>query len=249
MLKIENLTCGYGSVIAASEISLTMRPGEILAILGANGAGKTSTVMAVMGHVRILSGAITLNGTEITTRPRHRRAELGIAVVPEGRRLFNDMTVDENLTVGGYSRPSADIRHSRERVFAMFPRLAERRRQFAGSMSGGEQQMLAIGRALMADPKVIFIDELSLGLMPKVIDLCLDAVQALRREGLAIGLVEQNTDRALEIADQVAVLSSGRLAMSGSAAKVRGDRSFFDACLGLGSAEADPAQQIEGTAK
>ncbi|SOD50638.1 ABC transporter ATP-binding protein [Rhizobium sp. AN6A] len=145
-----------------------------------------------------------------------------MSVVPEGRRLFNDLSVEDNLTVGGYSQSRAQARKLRERVYSLFPRLAERRSQTAGLMSGGEQQMLAIGRALMTSPKVLLVDELSLGLMPKMIDLCLETISRLKSEGLAIVLVEQNTDRALDIADQVVVLSSGRVVGAGTPAEIRG---------------------------
>jgi len=245
MLEIEDLTCVYGSVVAASQVCLSVKAGEILALVGSNGAGKTSTIMATMGHVRITGGSITLDGADVTRLgPRHR-ARLGMAVVPEGRRLFADMTVDENLTVGGYTRTKPAARQARERTYAMFPQLAERRRQIAGSMSGGEQQMLAIGRALMVSPKVLLIDELSLGLMPKIIDLCLETIVRLKNEGIAIVLVEQNTDRALDVADAVVVLASGRVVKAGTPDVIRADQAFFQTYLGLddgGRAGHNPVQ-------
>lgn len=238
MLTIDNLTCGYGAVIAAAEVSFTVGKGEILAILGSNGAGKTSTIMAAMGHVRLSAGTIRLDDEDITGRPAQHRPFLGMSVVPEGRRLFNDLSVEDNLTVGGYSQSRAQARKLRERVYSLFPRLAERRSQTAGLMSGGEQQMLAIGRALMTSPKVLLVDELSLGLMPKMIDLCLETISRLKSEGLAIVLVEQNTDRALDIADQVVVLSSGRVVGAGTPADIRGTENFFGTYLGLDTADA-----------
>src|SRR6201988_4945419 len=209
MLTLEKLSCGYGSVEAVRDVSLDVPAGSIFALLGPNGAGKTSTIMAIMGHVDIHGGHILPEGTDITRRRPIDRVGLGIALVPEGRQLFSDLTVDENLTVGGYARPSSGNAAKRERVFGYFPRLAERRTQLAGSLSRGEQQMLAVGRERMAEPLLLLVDELSLGLMPKMVDLCLDALTQLRREGLTGVLVEQNTVRALEVADRVCVMSSG----------------------------------------
>jgi branched-chain amino acid transport system ATP-binding protein len=201
--------------------------------LGPNGAGKTSTIMAIMGHVDIHGGRIILEGEDITRRRAIDRVGLGVALAPEGRQLFSDLTVDENLTVGGYARPANRDLAKRDRVFATFPRLHERRGQLAGSLSGGEQQMLAIGRALMAEPRLLLVDELSLGLMPKMVDLCLDALMQLKREGLTIVLVEQNTTRALEVADQVCVLSSGVQVYQGTASEAKAAGSMFATFLGM----------------
>jgi branched-chain amino acid transport system ATP-binding protein len=233
MLKLENLNCGYGSVEAVHDISFDVPAGSVFALLGPNGAGKTSTMMAIMGHVDIHGGRIVLEGEDITHRRAVDRVGLGIALVPEGRQLFSDLTVDENLTVGGYARPAARDAVKRERVFGTFPRLHERRNQLAGSLSGGEQQMLAIGRALMAEPRLLLVDELSLGLMPKMVDLCLDALLALRRDGLTIVLVEQNTARALDVADHVCVMSSGVQVYQGSAAEAKAAGSMFATFLGM----------------
>jgi branched-chain amino acid transport system ATP-binding protein len=235
MLSIERLNCGYGSVVATHDVSFTMSAGSIFALLGPNGAGKTSTIMAIMGHVDVFGGRILLDGADITRRRAVDRVDLGIALVPEARRLFSDLTVDENLTVGGYSRPAADNATKRERVFDFFPRLFERRRQLAGSLSGGEQQMLAIGRALMAAPQILLVDELSLGLMPIMVDLCLDALIKLKTEGLSILLVEQNTARALDVADQVCVLSSGMQIFQGTASEAKESGSLFEAFLRINS--------------
>jgi len=235
MLTIEHLKCGYGSVVAVHDVSFAMQSGAIFALLGPNGAGKTSTIMAIMGHVDVFGGRILLDDADITRRPAVDRVALGIALVPEGRRLFSDLTVDENLTIGGYARPVANDAGKRDRVFAYFPRLYERRRQLAGSLSGGEQQMLAIGRALMAEPRLLLVDELSLGLMPRMVDLCLDALVKLKNEGLGILLVEQNTIRALDVADRVCVLSSGAQVFQGSAAEAKADGSLFAAYLGVGN--------------
>jgi branched-chain amino acid transport system ATP-binding protein len=223
LLELNNFSCGYGEMIAVRDLSFTVETGEILALLGPNGAGKTSTILAIMGHVKIKSGTLSFDDRDITKVPTLKRAELGIALVPEGRRLFSDLTVAENLTVGGYSRSRADEKRNLARVFELFPRLSERRGQLSASLSGGEQQMLAIGRALMAMPKLLLVDELSLGLMPKMVDLCVEALRTLNKEGLAIVLVEQNTARALDVADRVCVLASGRSVFTGPAESARRD--------------------------
>ena len=233
MLKVENLSCGYGSVEAVHNVSFDVPAGSVFALLGPNGAGKTSTIMAIMGHVDIHGGHILLEGNDIIRRRAIDRVGLGISLVPEGRQLFSDLTVDENLTAGGYARPIGRDAAKRDRVFSYFPRLHERRRQLAGSLSGGEQQMLAIGRALMAEPRLLLVDELSLGLMPKMVDLCLDALLAMKREGLTIVLVEQNTARALDVADQVCILSSGVQIYRGTALEAKTAGSMFAAFLGM----------------
>jgi branched-chain amino acid transport system ATP-binding protein len=232
MLRLENLSCGYGSIRAVHDLSFEIAPHSALALLGPNGAGKTSTVMAIMGHTTIHGGRILLDGEDITFRPAVQRVELGIALVPEGRRLFSDLTVEDNLTVGGYRRSVASDRINRQRVYDLFPRLSDRRKQTAGSLSGGEQQMLAMGRALMAEPKLLLIDELSLGLMPKMVDLCFEALATLKRQGLTVLLVEQNTARALDFAETVCVMTSGSLAFSGSSAQAKAEERLFDAFVG-----------------
>jgi branched-chain amino acid transport system ATP-binding protein len=232
MLRLEHVSCVYGGVRAVGNISFDVSAGGLLALLGPNGAGKTSTIMAIMGHTAVSEGRIVFNGTDITRQPAVKRASLGIALVPEGRRLFADLTVEENLTVGGYSRSRARDAVNRERVYDLFPRLRDRRRQLAGSMSGGEQQMLAIGRALMAEPRLLLVDELSLGLMPKMVDLCFEALAQLRRSGLTVVLVDQNTVRAIDIADTICVLSSGSVVFSGPAAAAKADASLFESFLG-----------------
>jgi branched-chain amino acid transport system ATP-binding protein len=233
MLKVENLNCGYGSVEAVHDVSFDVPAGSVFALLGPNGAGKTSTIMAIMGHVDIHGGRILLDGQDIVCRRAIDRVGLGIALVPEGRQLFSDLSVDENLTVGGYARPADRDAAKRDRVFGLFPRLHERRAQLAGSLSGGEQQMLAIGRALMAEPRLLLVDELSLGLMPKMVDLCLDALLQLKREGLTILLVEQNTARALDVADKVCVMSSGVQVYQGTATEAKAAGSLFATFLGM----------------
>ena len=228
MLRLERLSCGYGPIRAVHDVSLDIAERKTLALLGPNGAGKTSTIMAIMGHTTIHGGRILFRGEDITHVPPVNRVELGIALVPEGRLLFSDLSVEDNLTVGGYRHSMTRDHVNRERVYALFPRLAERRTQIASSLSGGEQQMLAMGRALMAEPKLFLIDELSLGLMPKMVDLCFDALATLRKDGVTIILVEQNTARALDFADQVCVMTSGSLAFSGSAAQAKANDRLFD---------------------
>jgi len=233
MLTLDGLSCGYGAVRAVHDLSFDLPAGTLLALLGPNGAGKTSTIMAIMGHVAVKRGAMRFDGRDLAALPARARARLGIALVPEGRRLFPDLTVAETLTVGGYSRTGADDARNRERVYALFPRLAERQGQLAGSLSGGEQQMLALGRALMVEPKLLLIDELSLGLMPKMVDLCVGALRDLNRDGLTMLVVEQNTARALDLADRVCVLAAGRAVFQGSAAEARRDPNLFARYFGL----------------
>jgi branched-chain amino acid transport system ATP-binding protein len=231
MLRLENLSCGYGPVRAVHDASFELPAHSALALLGPNGAGKTSTIMAIMGHTTIHGGRILLEQEDITHVPPVARVELGIALVPEGRRLFSDLTVEENLTVGGYRLSLHRDRINRERVYDLFPRLSDRRKQVSGSLSGGEQQMLAMARALMADPKLLLIDELSLGLMPKMVDLCFGALAKLKQQGVTILLVEQNTTRAIDFAERVCVMSSGALVFSGSSAQAKSDERLFDAFI------------------
>jgi branched-chain amino acid transport system ATP-binding protein len=226
LLEVENFSCGYGEMVAVRDLSFTIEPGQILALLGPNGAGKTSTMLAIMGHVQIKAGSVQVGGTDMTRLP-------ALALVPEGRRLFSDLSVSENLVVGGYSHSPADEKRNLARVLELFPRLSERRGQLAASLSGGEQQMLAIGRALMSQPRLLLVDELSLGLMPRMIDLCIDALKKLNKEGLAILLVEQNTSRALDLADNVCVLASGRSVFQGSAEAARRDVDLLHSYFGI----------------
>ncbi len=232
MLRLEGLSCGYGPMRVVHGLDLDVAQG-ITALLGANGAGKSSTIMCVAGHVSVQEGRVIYKGEEITTLSPMDRVKQGIAIIPEGRRLFPSLTVQENLVIGGYSLPMEQTRTGMERVLTMFPRLAERLRQRAGSLSGGEQQMLAIGRALMSEPELLLVDELSLGLMPKIIDICYQAIAELKRRGLTIVLVEQSTHRALEVADQVCVLESGKTVWKGSAEESRSNAELIDALLGL----------------
>ena len=233
MLELKNISCGYGAFNAASDLSLKLEAGTITALLGANGAGKSSTLMCIAGHVELQAGQILFGGEDISQLPATERVRRGIAISPEGRRLFKELTVEDNLRIGGLIHPVSAYAKDRARVLDLFPRLGERLTSLAGNLSGGEQQMLAIGRALMTRPKLIMIDELSLGLMPKVIDLCYQALKLLRSEGMTVLLVEQNTERALAAADEVCVLESGRTVWQGGAQAAKDDPSLTHAFLGL----------------
>jgi branched-chain amino acid transport system ATP-binding protein len=221
-LSVRGLELAYGQVVAVRGVSLEVQEGEIVALLGANGAGKTSTLRGVTGLVRPRSGTVTFAGHRIDTAGPTRAVELGMAHVPEGRRVFPGLSVADNLMLGGWAarrRRDSNNGDASALVFDLFPRLAERRSQLAGSLSGGEQQMLAIGRALMSRPTLLLIDELSLGLAPLVIDELFDRLVALNREGLSVVLIEQFVHRALAVADRVYVLTKGRLAFEGTAAE------------------------------
>ena len=235
MLEVADLTCGYGDVVAVDGLSFVVGAGEIFGLVGANGAGKSATIMALAGLLPVRSGTVRLAGRDITATPAHARIDRGIALVPEGRRVFADLSVDENLIVGATRLDRRALERNRERVFGTFPRLGERRGQLAGSLSGGEQQMLAIGRAMMAEPSLLLIDELSLGLMPIAVDECYRALSDLREDGLAILLVEQSTERVLHAAHRIAILESGRLAWTGRGSEAIGDSAVADAILGLGA--------------
>jgi len=234
MLRIENLTCRYGKIEAVSGISLEVGEAQIVALVGANGAGKSSTIQSIAGHVQQTAGRIWLSGEDITALSPQQRVRKGIAVAPEGRRLFRDLTVRENLMMGGFCRPRERETMNLQRVLDLFPRLAERFHSRAENLSGGEQQMVTIGRAMMSEPRLLLIDELSLGLMPKNVDLCYAAIERLRQQGLSILVVEQNTTKALQVADQAYVLNSGRLIWGGKAVDARNDPSVVQAYIGSG---------------
>ena len=233
MLEIEGLSCGYDDVTAVESVSLNVNKGEIFGLIGANGAGKTSTIMAIAGLVKVRQGRVVLNGNDITDLPAHKRIDQGVALVPEGRRVFADLSVDENLTIGGSRLSSKHLEKHRNTVYDIFPRLRERSNQLAGSLSGGEQQMLAMGRAVISQPGLLLVDELSLGLMPVAIDECYKILHGLRDADIAILLVEQNTERVLQTADRIAVMESGRIVWSGTGAEAQKDASVFNAYLGI----------------
>ena len=232
MLRVEELCCGYGKIEAVSDFSMEVTKDQIVALVGANGAGKSSTIQCIAGHVASSSGRILWDGEDISGLSPQQRVKRGIAVAPEGRRLFRDLTVRENLVIGGYCRPRTRESQNFERVMDIFPRLSERINSRAEHLSGGEQQMVTIGRAMMAEPRLLMIDEVSLGLMPKNVDICYEAISRLRSEGISVLLVEQNTVKALETADSVYVLESGRQVWQGSAEAARNDRSIVEAYLG-----------------
>jgi branched-chain amino acid transport system ATP-binding protein len=233
MLRLEQLSCGYGQFRAVDALSFDVEKGGVFALVGANGAGKSSTIMAIAGHVDIHGGRVLLDDEDISRMPVRKRVGAGIALAPEGRKLFPDLSVEENLIVGGYTHSRQKSASAQAKVFELFPRIAERRKQAAGSLSGGEQQMVAIGRAMMAEPKLLMVDEVSLGLMPKMVDICYQAIRRLKDDGMTILLVEQSTQRALEISDQVCVLESGRAVWQGPAAEARNDPALIEAYLGV----------------
>ncbi|MBR8653565.1 ABC transporter ATP-binding protein [Achromobacter sp. Marseille-Q0513] len=235
MLKIENLSVSYGGVQAVRDISLEVRPGEIAALLGANGAGKSSTLLATVGSVKPKAGRVIFEGRDITGTPPDRLVTQGIAMIPEGARVFARQPVEQNLRLGAYTvRDEGVYRERLEQVYGLFPRLKERREQMAGTMSGGERQMLAIGRALMSGPRLLLIDEPSLGLSPLLVEQVFDALAALNRDhGLSVLLVEQNMTQALEVAARAYVMQSGRVALSGSAAELAASDEVRKAYLGM----------------
>ena len=233
MLELRRFSCGYGLVQAVGELDLSVPSGSITILLGPNGAGKTSTLMAIAGHVEMRQGDVLLAGESIRSLSPAERTRRGIALAPEGRRVFSELSVAENLLIGGYTQARASARETEAHVLELFPRLAGRYRQRAGSLSGGEQQMLAIGRALMASPRLLMIDELSLGLTPAMSRICWQAVMALKREGRTVLVVEQNTHRALAAADRVVVLVSGRKVYEAAGEEARADPAMVDSFLGL----------------
>jgi len=233
MLEVNGLTAGYGDIIAARDVSFAVEAGSILSILGANGAGKSSTLMCLMGLVEQKAGSISMFGEEISQTAVEQRILKKMSIVPEGRRIFPDLTIEENLIVGGHVGTKSALHRNIARVFDLFPRLRERRNQLAGSLSGGEQQMLAMGRALISEPQLLIVDELSLGLMPKIVDECYNALKSLQGEGLGVILVEQNTARALSVADNVCVLEAGNLIWSGTAGEASADKTLQDSLLGI----------------
>jgi len=209
MLQIKDLCCGYGDVAVLRDINFELEEGGTLALVGPNGAGKTTLLMSIAGHIVPKSGQVRLNGFDLLNKEPETRCGLGLGLVPEGRRIFPDLSVFENLVVGGYSRPSNTQSESMARVFEVFPRLFDRKNQLAGSLSGGEQQMLAFGRAMMSNPNLLLVDELSLGLMPSVVDECYNALENLVKKGIAVILVDQNIDAAMDFCSSSLILESG----------------------------------------
>jgi branched-chain amino acid transport system ATP-binding protein len=231
---LSGVSAGYGSVPAISDVSIAIGEGEAVGLLGANGAGKSTTLRAISGLVRLTAGTITFRGTNIASLPAYEVAELGIAHVPEGRQVFPELTVKENLEIGAYI-PSAKASRADtlELVFTIFPVLAARRKQLAGTMSGGEQQMLAVGRGLMLQPRLLMLDEPSLGLAPVVTDATFEKIQEIHAMGTAILLVEQNVSRALSLVQRAYVLESGKVIMQGTSAELVNNEQVQAAYLGI----------------
>ena len=220
MLELRQINTHYGAIRAACDVSLQERQGEIVSLIGANGAGKTTLLMTVCGNPRASSGSVWFEGENITNLPSHLIMRKGIAISPEGRRVFPDLTVAENLKMGGFFLENAEIESGMEHVFGLFPRLRERASQRSGLMSGGEQQMLAIGRALMSKPRLLLLDEPTLGLAPLIIAQIFEIIQTIRSEGVTVFLVEQNANKALAIADRGYVLENGRVVLEDSGANL-----------------------------
>ena len=233
MLKVENLVVNYGVIQALKGISFEVNKGEVIALIGANGAGKTTTLQTISGMLQPTSGKVLLEGTDITKVPGHKIVSMGLAHVPEGRRVFGGLTVLENLKMGAYTRSSkSEIADSFERIYESFPRLKERQNQLAGTLSGGEQQMLAMGRALMSKPSIVLMDEPSMGLSPIYVDEIFKIIEEISDAGTTVLLVEQNAKKALAIANRAYVLETGNIVLSGDADTLMNDDSIKKAYLG-----------------
>jgi branched-chain amino acid transport system ATP-binding protein len=240
MLKIENLQAGYGKVHVLNGISIDVPKGKVITLIGSNGAGKTTTMRAISGMIKPISGTITLNGKSIHGMESNQIAKLGLAHSPEGRRVFSTMTVTDNLLLGAFprltgSRPKGDVKGDLERAMELFPRLQERRQQLAGTLSGGEQQMLAMARAVMLNPEVILLDEPSMGLAPILVEEVFKIILRLKSEGVTMLLVEQFAAAALNVADYAYVLENGSISVHGAADKLKNDPAVQAAYLGTGS--------------
>jgi branched-chain amino acid transport system ATP-binding protein len=234
VLTVAGVSAGYGRVPVLHDVALTVGPGEVVALLGANGAGKTTLLRVIAGELRPSAGSVDFHGRELVGLRPEGVVKAGLALVPEGRRMFAGLTVRENLLLGGYSRPRADLGPDLDRIYGFFPRLAQRAEQAAGRLSGGEQQMVAIGRALMARPRLLMIDELSQGLAPTVVDDLIDLLPTLAGDGMAVLLVEQDVEAALAVAARGYVLELGSIVREGTAAALLEDSSLTDAYLGRG---------------
>ena len=233
MLEIKDLFVSYGMMEVLHGISLKVEDKELVSVIGPNGAGKSTLIKTVMGLVKPTSGKILYNGQDITNLPAHKRAGLGIGYVPEGRRVFAKLTVEENLRMGAYElKDKKKIAENMDRVYGIFPRLGERKNQLASTMSGGEQQMLAISRALMLSPQMLLIDEVSMGLMPIMVNTCFDVIQKLNGQGITILVVEQNANKALKVAHRGYVLETGNIVLSDTAENLRKDDTVQRAYLG-----------------
>ncbi len=234
MLSVEQVSAGYGSLRVLWDVSLQVEEGEIVSIIGSNGAGKSTTIKVITGLLSPEAGRVSFEGRDITTMPPHMRVERGIALVPEGREIFPKMTVQDNLLLGAYTvKDRHEIEERLTRVYDIFPKLKERERQLAGTLSGGEQQMLAIARALMAKPRLLILDEPSLGLAPIVVIKVFETIERLNRDGVTILLSAQNVYRALEISSRAYVMESGRITLSGRGSELLSNPYVKEAYLGV----------------
>ena len=232
LLKVDDINVYYGAIHAIKGISFEVNEGEIVTLIGANGAGKSTTLKTISGILHSRGGDVLFDGNDISHIAPHKLISMGIAHVPEGRRIFQQLTVKENLEMGAYTRPNSEVKESLENVYERFPRLKERQKQVAGTLSGGEQQMLAMGRALMAKPQLLMLDEPSMGLSPILVQQVFDIIKELNEAGTTILLVEQNAKMALSIADRAYVLETGKIVMEGDAKSLLSDASVKKAYLG-----------------
>ena len=232
MLKVNDINVYYGSIHAIKDVSFEVNDGEIVTLIGANGAGKSTILQTVSGLLRSKTGSVEFENNDLSAVPAHKIVAQGLAHVPEGRRIFLQMTVEDNLIMGAYTRPNSEIDESIANVYAHFPRLKERRKQIAGTLSGGEQQMLAMGRAMMSKPKLLMLDEPSMGLAPILVEQIFDIIKELNAAGTTILLVEQNAQMALSIADRAYVLESGKVVLSGTGAELKESPEIKKAYLG-----------------
>ncbi|MGY0399539.1 MAG: ABC transporter ATP-binding protein [Ostreibacterium sp.] len=232
MLNIHKLHTHYGHIHALKGIDLSIEKGEIVTLIGANGAGKSTLLNTICGDPRLTQGKITYQDEDISQLPQHQIAKMGIALVPEGRRIFSGLTIEENLELGGFHQNTANIKSGLAHVYSLFPRLKERRLQRAGTLSGGEQQMLAIGRGLMSRPDLLLLDEPSLGLAPIIINQIFDIIESIRDEGITIFLIEQNANKALKIADRGYIMETGHIAMTDTAENLLASDAIKVAYLG-----------------
>ncbi len=233
LLKVDNLNVNYGVIHAIKDISFEVEEGEIVALIGANGAGKTSTMHAISGLLNSKTGVITFDGKDISKMPAHKIIAQGLAQVPEGRRIFAQLSVEENLEMGAYLRKDKQINADMQHIYELFPRLKERKKQLAGTLSGGEQQMLAMGRALMSKPKLLLLDEPSMGLSPILVNEIFQIIKDINeKDGVTVLLVEQNANKALSIADHAYVLEIGEITISGKASEVAVNPKVREAYLG-----------------
>ena len=233
MLEVQDLYVSYGMMEVLHGVDISVQDGELISVIGPNGAGKTTLIKAIMGLVKPKSGKILYNGQDITHLPAHKRAGLGIGYVPEGRHVFGRLTVEENLTIGAYSSSDKEkLKKNIGMVYEIFPRLAERKGQLARTMSGGEQQMLAIGRALTLSPRLLLIDEVSMGLMPIMVNTCFKVIHDLNQRGITVLVVEQNANKALKVADRGYVLETGNIVLTDTAENLRGNDVVQNAYLG-----------------